>query len=46
MGRGFVYYFNKVIIYIVFSIGLASIIVLVNYILAPKALYSEKVSAY
>jgi len=32
--------------FIVLSIGLSALIVIVNYILAPKALYSEKVSAY
>ena len=32
--------------FIILSIGLATIIVIVNYVLAPKALYSEKVSAY
>lgn len=34
------------ITFITFCIGLAVLIVIVNYTLAPKALYSEKVSAY
>jgi len=34
------------ILFIILSIGLATLIVVVNYALAPKALYSEKVSAY
>lgn len=34
------------ITFIILSLGLAAIIVVVNYVLAPKALYSEKVSAY
>jgi NADH-quinone oxidoreductase subunit A len=32
--------------FIIFSIGLATLIVVVNYMLAPKALYGDKVSAY
>lgn len=32
--------------FIIFSIGLATLIVVVNYVLAPKALYGDKVSAY
>jgi hypothetical protein len=32
--------------FIVFSIGLSLLIMIVNYVLAPKAAYSDKVSAY
>lgn len=34
------------ITFIIFSIGLSVLIIVVNYVLAPKAFYSEKVSAY
>lgn len=33
-------------LFVFISIGLSAIIVLVNYLLAPKALYGDKVSAY
>ena len=33
-------------VFIIGSIVLASLIIIVNYVLAPKALYTEKVSAY
>jgi NADH-quinone oxidoreductase subunit A len=32
--------------FIIFCIGLSVLIIIVNYVLAPKSLYSEKVSAY
>lgn len=32
--------------FVIFCIGLSVLIVIVNYVLAPKSLYSEKVSAY
>ncbi len=33
-------------VFVLCSLGLAVLIMAVNYLLAPKALYSEKVSAY
>ena len=32
--------------FIIFCISLSVLIIIVNYVLAPKSLYSEKVSAY
>ena len=37
---------TKMKVYILLCIGLASLIVVINYVSAPKAFYSEKVSAY